>query len=412
MAGIGTIAQPPNYSGNPGFAYTEYGRKGGPSSAVGLIGARINTVDQTFTSDAQRSYEVNVDRYNTFKAPAESIDDEILDLQDDIKDEKTWITQNATVDNIWYESPAIFSTTTDAKNAVSPIYDGGAISNGVDTKGMAFARQVIEFVGDETFTAGLFLSHGTPAPNPTTIAYGQIAFSSTGKYVMLDLNTVVEVSGPFPTGSTEFQVGVTTTYDSSTVLSASSQVGYVGFTTLLEDLSIITRLPALEPIPDGNESDIFGNVQYDALDSSNSGQGVPGISFVATANTFFPNANNYLQNGDGYGGYGSGDVWSRPPATEIGEVVAFSTTGTSKAVSIAGSITSRIDVINHKRFGAAGYNGITSFTDTNNVIKKMKKESAVNAWSYKRSDVDMTNFKNELTNAYEILNDPQYGGPW
>tara|TARA_E500000318_G_scaffold19314_2_gene20135 strand:+ start:693 stop:1922 length:1230 start_codon:yes stop_codon:yes gene_type:complete len=409
MAGIETIAQPPNYSGNPGFAYTEYGRKGGPSSAVGLIGARINTVDQTFEPNTNRAYEVNVERYNTFKAPSSSIDGEILDLQDDIKDEKTWITQNATVDNIWYESPATFSSIDDAKNAISPIYDGGAISNGVETKGMAFARLAIEFVGDETFTAGSFLSHGTPAPSPTTIAYGQIAFSSTGKYVMLDLNTVF---GTFPTGSTEFQVGLTTTYDSSTVVSASSSVAYVGFTTLLEDLSIITKLPALEPIPDGSKSNIFGDVEYNALNSSNKGEGVPGLSIVATANTFFPNANNYLQNGDGYEGWGSGDVWSRPPATEIGEVVAFSTTGTSKAVSIAGSITSRITVINHKRFGDASNNGITTFTDTSNVVKKMKKESAVNAWSYKRTDVDMTNFKADLINAYEVLNDPQYGGPW
>jgi len=337
-----------------GFAVTTYN-----PPAVGILSARLDSLRTTTElGNANITLGVNSDRYQDLLLPSQNIDGFALDDLNTINSKKQEIV-GLGGDDTFYGAQSLFANSGDATTAVNNIYGANILTS----VGVASA---ITFAANNNFVAGNFLTQSNGAAarilasqNTTTVAL----LSSTGIGTTA-FNTLLQC-----------RTGTSTVFsENGANIGVPASISLAGFGNINQDRITVVTYPNLEPV---NTS---VNNPYSGETVANLGAGNTGLGI---ANTFFPNT----------GGF-------------IGTVFAFDTTAD------AGSATS-ITNISNEITGANGLRaGITSFTNTVNIIKPYKISFAVNVWSL--SDV---NAKNQATmaglvTAITLLNDPKFGGPY
>lgn len=334
-----------------GFAVTDNN-----PPAVGILSARLGSLQSSdIAVNKDVTLGVNSDRYQTFLTPSQNIDQFALNDLDTINFKKSQI-QDLGDSDTYYTAPRTFTDSASAITAVNDDYDSLVVNVGVAT--------ALRFGSSATFTAG----HNIAQQN--TGAFGTILVTATSQRALL---TGVGGTGSFNT-TDDCSVGIgTTQFDpTDTQLGAPNQVRFAGFGDINNDLITISTYPNLEPI------NVNANNPFDGKTTATLGSGNTGIGF---ANTFFPNEGSF-----------------------IGTVFTFMSSGAPGAATSISNIGDEIrDTLRP---------GITSFTDTINIIKPYKISFAVNTWSLERSKLENNLTMAGLSTAISILNDPQYGGPY
>ena len=334
-----------------GFAITTY-----DPPAVGILSARLGSLQSSdIVVNKDITLGVNSDRYQTFFTPSQNIDQFALNELDTVNTKKSEI-QDLGDSDTYYTAPRTFTDSASAITAVNDDYDSLVVNVGVVT--------ALRFGSSASFTTG----HNVTQQN--TGAYGTVFVTANDQRVLL-----TDVSGPGSFNTTDdCAVGIgTTQYDpTDTQLGIPNQIRFAGFGHINNDLITISTYPNLEPINVNVSSPFYGKTV------STLGAGNTGVGF---ANTFFTNSGSF-----------------------IGTVFAFMSSGAAGAATSISNIGDEIrDTLRP---------GITTFTDTSNIIKPYKIDFAVNTWSLERSKLENNLSMAGLSTAISILNDPQYGGPY
>lgn len=337
-----------------GFAVTNYN-----PAAVGMLSARLGSLQSSLEdSNANITLGVNSDRYQKFLVPSQNIDGFALADMNTINSKKDEIVDLGDGDT-FYGAQVVFATSAAAEAEVNTIYGADILTS----VGVATA---LRFPSSSSFTDGQNVTQ------QNTGAFGTIIVTANSQRALL-----TGVGGPGSFNTTDnCAVGIgTTQYDpTDTQIGVPNQVQFAGIGNINNDLITIQRYPNLEPVDTSASNPYAGEVTQN-LGTGNTGLGI--------ANTYFSNGGSF-----------------------IGRVFAFDTTAD---VAAAASITN----ISNEIVGASGLRpGITSFTDTVNIIKPYKNSFALNVWSLSRVNANNQNEMVALSTAISILNDPQYGGPY
>jgi len=337
-----------------GFAVTTY-----DPPAVGILSARLDSLRTTTElGNANITLGVNSDRYQDLLLPSQNIDGFALDDLNTITSKKQEIV-GLGGDDTFYGAQSLFANSGDATTAVNNIYGANILTSVGVASALTFGVNAI-------FVAGRFLTqaNGAAAKIIATQSATTVALVSSSGIGTTAFNTV-----------NQCRVGTSTVNsENSTIVGVPVSINFAGFGNINQDRITVVTYPNLEPVDTSVNNPYFGETV------SNLGAGNTGLGI---ANTFFTNT----------GGF-------------IGTVFAFDTTAD------AGSATSITNIANEIT-GANGLRtGITSFTNTVDIIKPYKISFAVNVWSL--SDV---NAKNQATmaglvTAITLLNDPKFGGPY
>ena len=340
-----------------GFAVTYTPR------ASGILQARLDSLNTAVESgNINVTLGVNSERYDYFLTPAAAIDNLGITTTNTINAKKLEIVDLGD-DDTFYGAQQVFATGIAATEAVATIY-----GNVISTVGIASA---IDFTSSATFTKGNFLTQaGTGAYAEIVATQG----STTRCLVVGTGRTGFNLVGQCRTGvSTINSVNVT-------VVGVPQAINFVGMGNIYQDTSLIYTYPNLEPANTSNPNPFNGAASV-VLGVGNSGLGA--------GNTFYPNS---MEGANLLGG-----------AVSIGTVFTFNTGGD---VAAATSITSIEGEIEDLRVG------MTSFTQTNDIIKPYKIDFAINVWSLTKVNADNATERAGLATAIQILNDPQWGGPY
>ena len=333
-----------------GFAVTTY-----QPPAVGILSARLDSLQTAqIAINKDITLGVNSDRYQTFLVPSQNIDQFALDDLNSVNFKKSQI-QDLGDGDTYYSAPRTFNDSASAISAVNTDYDSLVTNVGVAT--------ALRFGSSASFTAGQMVAQ------QGTGAFGTIMVTANSQRVLL---TGVGGTGSFNTlGSCS--VGIGTTFNAlNDVIGAPNQIRFAEFGNINNDKVDISIYPNLEPI------NIYVDNPFDGDTTQTLGSGNTGLGY---RNTFTPNGGNF-----------------------IGTVFAFMSSG---AAGAATSITNIGDEITDTLRP-----GITSFTETVNIIKPFKIDFAINTWSLDRSKYENRLAMAGLSTAITLLNDPQFGGPY
>ena len=366
-----------------GFAVTSY-----KDDAVGILSARIVSLDQTLNfPESITQLQVDQDRYEMFKQPAEKVDANCLSrFIDPINAAKQVVINTGTGNNFWsnYE---LHSSSGAAINKLNSIY-----GNYTDADGLYSSREAapaLEFTGLGTLPIAGNFAAGTVVSDANGGA-GVLAFDFNPVSGVSTVAIVKNVTGSFSSG-----VG-NTVYLGGSAYNNNDGIKYIGVGRIYQDVAVMHIHPKLEP-PDPGTDDIFGNSSNVLLTTSNKG--------VGFANTFYRNGLNTstsspTPNLDTF-------VQCTPAPPLMGEVFTFDTTSGASQNTI---ITNNKTTVRNLRVGDPTSNsvGVGSFNQASVEIKKQKKSHAVNIWSGKRMRVVATQDKAGYQAAIDILSDPSY----
>lgn len=335
-----------------GFAVTDYN-----PPAVGILSARLGSLQSTdIAVNKDITLGVNSDRYQTFLTPSQNVDQFALNDLDTINSKKLEIVGLGD-DDTFYGAQSLFGNSTDATNAVNNIYGADIITS----VGVASA---ITFGVNAIFVAGRFLTQANGA---------------AAKIIATQSATTVALVSSTGIGTTAFnttdqcRVGTSTVNsDNSTIVGVPASISLAGFGNINQDRITISTYPNLEPI------NINVDNPYSGQTVNTLGAGNTGLGF---GNTFLPNTGSF-----------------------IGTVFAFDTTADVGAATSITNISN--EITNTLRIG------VTTFTNTVNIIKPYKVSFAINVWSLDRSKLENNLAMDGLSTAIGILNDPQFGGPY
>ena len=371
-----------------GFAVTSY-----KDDAVGILSARIISLDQTLNfPESITQLQVDQDRYEMFKQPAEKIDSNLLSrFVDPINAAKQIVVDTGTPAN-FQNNYEVYSSELDAINKLNTIY--GDYINPDGLYSFREAAPVLGFTGLGTHPPAGNFSVGTAVTDGVGGA-GVLAFDFNPQVGVTTVAIIRAITGSFGIGNTLFFGGIGFGTP-GTAYPANDTINFIGIASIYQDVVVQHVHPNLEP-PDPGTDDIFGNSDNVILTSSNKG--------VGFANTFFPNGLNTstsapTPNLDSF-------VECTPAPPKLGEVYTFNTTsGSSQNTTISNNKTTVKDL----RYGdpSSSSVGIGSFNQASVEIKKQKKSHAVNTWSGKRNRVVAGQSKAGFQAAIEVLTNPSY----
>jgi len=370
-----------------GFAVTTY-----TNGAKGLLESRIVSLDQTLNlPQYQTQVEVDEDRYELFRAPSETVDKALLStFIDPINDEKTIIVNNGDK-GVWDSNEALYTSESDALNALETIYGPISDSDAVISDRQAY--QVLIFNHDPANTNPNPPSFSASANSTVTQSgvSGQVAFTFSSTPGSTARLFVKNATGSFNVGSAN------TISISGTGYTGPNSKKYLGAGSVSEDISVAHFYPNLEP-PDPSTNDIFGSAVNIIVTDSNAGQGF--------GNTFFPNglSTSVTNPTPSYGEYV--DVNTQIPI--LGDVYTFNTTSGSSNKNAIDNAKDQINILRYGDPSDPNSVGVSSYNAASINLKGLKKGHAVNAWSGKRMTVVASLEKQGLQAAIDILDDPQF----
>ena len=373
-----------------GFAVTTYS-----DDAVGILSARIVSLDQTLNQPEKGTQvEVDEDRYEMFRGPAEKMDKNILSkFVDPINVLKQDIV-NVGTESLFFANKAVFNSETDANNAVETTFGSHSANDGVISD-----REALAYL---TFTAGFDPISGLPTPPAVSVSAGTaVTMAPDGDVngiVAFDFNATPGVTTHLVIESVKegvFAAGIANTVFFGPVnigagFTPPSAAQFVGRADIYNDIDVFTYYPNLEP-PDPDQELIFSNQVNVIVDNSNAGDGF--------ANTFFPNG---LSTETGAPTPTLGNFVNVSGSIPLlGKVFAFDAS-TSAGTAAQNTINTKRTDIDEFRVGIVSFNGAAIVT------KQQKKGHAVNTWSGKRMRVVATNDKADYEAAIQVLTDPSF----
>jgi len=366
-----------------GFAVTSY-----KDDAVGILSARIISLDQTLNfPESITQLQVDQDRYEMFKQPAEKVDSNLLSrFVDPINAAKQVVVDTGTPAN-FQNNYEVYSSELDAINKLNTIY--GDYINPDGLYSFREAAPVLGFTGLGTHPPAGNFSAGIAVTDAGGGA-GVLAFDFNPQVGVTTVAIVRAITGSFSSG-----VG-NTIYFGGSPYASNQTVNFIGIASIYQDVVVQHVHPNLEP-PDPGTDDVFGNSDNVILTSSNKG--------VGFANTFFPNGLNTSTSAPTPNLNSFVECTPAPP--KLGEVYTFNTTsGSSQNTTISNNQTT----IKNLRFGdpASSSVGVGSFNQASVEIKKQKRSHAVNTWSGKRNRVVAGQSKAGFQAAIEVLTNPSY----
>ena len=357
-------------------ASSGFGTFGLPNGYYGGVVGNLNAQISLGTTTSNQSRDMNQERYNDILAPCEAIDDKIVnDYLNPINTKKQSI-QQLGHSGTWYGALKTYATTSDAINAISPIYQNSFTNN--DNEACAVLG-FGTYIGGVSATVGAAVSQ-LISQDPDVYAAGVVSIGTAlGAFVVVEsvVNTFSVTGSGSSTGLGDITIG------GENYERADSLV-YTGMTKIREDVTMVTSYPNLEPPNDSVENPYSGDT-YPLLNSSTNG--------VGYAQTFFKNAIDT----------GAGGTPTIGGASNYGKVYTFDT-------SSASSVNSSIDTLDNEVVTLRS--GMTSYTASSNVLKPLKIGYAVNIWSYDKGNSLITSDNSDYQSAITILSDPSIGGPY
>ena len=332
-----------------GFAVTSYN-----PPAVGILSARVESLESARDAgNVDVTLGINSERYQTFLTPCQNIDGFALTNLNSINTNKVSIA-NSGDGTTYYAAPRTFLDSASATSAINTDYAGIVVNVGVAT--------ALRFGASASFTAGQRVAQQNSG------AFGTIIVTANSQRVLL---TGVGGTGSFNT-TDPCSVGIGTTFSLVDSIGIPNQIRFAGLGEINNDAITVSVYPNLEPVNTSVNSPFEGETTQ-AL-----GAGNTGLGFL---NTFSPNGGTF-----------------------IGTVFAFQSSGAPDESSTITTLRNEITTTLRP--------GITSFTDTVNIIKPYKNSFAINVWSLSKSNVQNTATIAGLNTAISILSDPQFGGPY
>ena len=362
--------------GHTDDASSGFGTFGLPNSYYGGVVGNISALISIGTTSTNYSRNVNQDRYDDIMVPCQVIDDKIVDDYLNPINTKKQSIQQLGHSGTWYGAQKTYATTSDAINAISPIYQNSFTNN--DNEACAVLG-FGTYVGGVSATVGAAVSQ-LISQDPDVYAAGVVSIGTAlGAFVVVEsvVNTFSVTGSGSSTGLGDITIG-------GVNYERSDSLAYTGMTKIREDVTMVTSYPNLEPPNDSVDNPYSGDT-YPLLDSSTNG--------VGYAQTFFKNA---IDTGAG----GSPTIGG---ASNYGKVYTFDT-------SSASSVNSSIDTLDNEVVTLRS--GMVSYTSSTNIIKPIKIGYAVNIWSYDRGNNGVSSKNDEYENAINVLNDPTIGGPY
>lgn len=372
-----------------GFAVTTY--SDGP---IGIISARIISLDQTLNLPTKETQlEVDENRYQLFLTPSETIDSTLLStFVDPINADKLTIFNNGSK-TVWDSHEQLYSTESDALNALVTLYGAITDDDGVYSDRQAYS--VLSFTVDsgnvDPTPPSASAAVGIAVTQHGSTVTGEVAFTFSSSPGSTQRMFVKNVTDSFITGIAN------TVYLAGIGYSGPNEIQYLGVGEIYNDIDVMHFFPNLEP-PDPDIDNIFGNAVNKIVTSSNKGQGI--------ANTFFPNGLNTTTSAPTptHGSFVTVDT-SIP---KIGDVFTFNTSSASSNVVTINASRSNIKDLRIGVVSDPNSVGVSSYNAAAINIKNLKKQHAIQVWTGKRMRVVATEDKAGFEAAISILSDPAF----
>jgi len=225
-AGFGTFGLPNGYYGG----------------VVGNISALVSIGD----TDNNFSRNVNQERYDDILVPCQAIDDKIVDDYLEPINTKKQSIQQLGHSGTWIGAGATYTTTTDAINAISPIYQNCHTTND---------NQACAVIGFGTYVGGVSATVGAAvsqliSSDPDVYASGVVSISTVA-----GTRVVVEnVVGTFAISGAGSSGGLGNVTIGGVDYERADSLFYTGMTKIREDVTMVTKYPHLEPSDDGEDN--------------------------------------------------------------------------------------------------------------------------------------------------------------